>query len=844
MIEPVAFQDEAVSSQVHPTIMEVPPLNLPQELLHFMHRDEMKEPAKPADLLIPLTPLNEEHYTEAAQTERAGHGRPNQRDMSPITAAREATAKQAKQRSRRGRASDAEPKLPLHREIDMGWRDLLDEIATSSRRVLLARGGQTTILPQSEIVKETARAYLRTPSPDELLSFPDAEESRPRSRTRSNISPAPEECRPRSRTRSTMSPAPDEFKARSLRRSTISPGPEEGRARSRTRSNISAAPEDCRPRSRTRSNISPAPEEKPEETATVPPDHAQDDGLWLSYRITEEKVPTAVLTKLWSLAVDPRKDEDIPPMEHVPRLTVAKREVPLPTVHDIPQWRRTNLRRREQRKLRREAERNPTLDEMLTSIFGEPEMEKLLTAENHVYQYRAASLLAAVADEMSSPSAIQLLMDEFLDSLPGHQHLEPKLLGSLRRGRRGAFDEGQASAKLALSIAEQARLDKNVVRNKRLRRGAEHTRAWRSDLQCISTAEMLLLREKDDEARMKHMKEVDRREKAAEAHMKDVVKACTTACEKCQKRASRFHSAFVRRQGSLSDSLQRRVKRIQYDHTEIQQMKEQSILPSVIGQPQSESDKATHLSVLHYLKPHRVHVEKQRQEAHSIYMAQVDKIQHYQRILADPKREPDRGEVFLSRCFRYVLAAGLAVDDAYFFRVLSQMQPEDFEKVYTVNFLAACCDAFSISTRQYFQFLENSGLPCLVPMPQEGKALIYDDTAAWDQLCVAPAQLESESWATPLPLYPVFDMVLQRYNLGSKGKANLVSQLVSLASRRASEETQPSTMTLAKQATLSTLPSEKLPCEPSPEPAEEGKPFYFRNTQTRFFSTVMELDPK
>lgn len=583
----------------------------------------------------------------------------------------------------------------------------------------------------------------------------------------------------------------------------------------------------------------------------MPPDHAQDDGLWLSYRITEEKVPTAVLTKLWSLAVDPRKDEDIPPMEHVPRLTVAKREVPLPTVHDIPQWRRTNLRRREQRKLRREAERNPTLDEMLTSIFGEPEMEKLLTAENHVYQYRAASLLAAVADEMSSPSAIQLLMDEFLDSLPGHQHLEPKLLGSLRRGRRGAFDEGQASAKLALSIAEQqARLDKNVVRNKRLRRGAEHTRAWRSDLQCISTAEMLLLREKDDEARMKHMKEVDRREKAAEAHMKDVVKACTTAYEKCQKRASRFHSAFVRRQGSLSDSLQRRVKRIQYDHTEIQQMKEQSILPSVIGQPQSESDKATHLSVLHYLKPHRVHVEKQRQEAHSIYMAQVDKIQHYQRILADPKREPDRGEVFLSRCFRYVLAAGLAVDDAYFFRVLSQMQPEDFEKVYTVNFLAACCDAFSISTRQYFQFLENSGLPCLVPMPQEGKALIYDDTAAWDQLCVAPAQLESESWATPLPLYPVlptetprtsalvsrdeplldilqsevFDMVLQRYNLGSKGKANLVSQLVSLASRRASEETQPSTMTLAKQATLSTLPSEKLPCEPSPEPAEETKP--------------------
>ncbi|CAE6937182.1 unnamed protein product [Symbiodinium natans] len=627
----LAPDDEGPSSTVRLNLLEVPPLNLPQNLLHFMQRDEMKEPAKPADLLIPLTPLNEEHTAEAAQTERAGHGRCNQRfrpflhkparsarnsvdlksarvaqnqrqrDLSPITAAREATSKQAKRRSRRGRGGDAEhEQLPLHREIDTGWRDLLGEIATSSRRVRLARGGQSTILPPS-----------------------------------SGRSPSPE-----------------------LR---TSPEPETARARSRTRS----------------SSASPGPQAPPR------PDSAQDDGLWLSYRITEEKVPTAILTKLWKLAVDPRKDEGIAPLERVPRLTVTKREVQaLPTVQDILQWRRCNLRRREQRKLRREAERNPTLDEMLISIFGEPEVEKLYLAETHNQRQRAEILLQALMEEIGSPSAPtfsarqrqaqeeeltllrevnQLLSDDVVDATRGYDAVEPKLLGSRRRGRRGAFDEGKASAKLALSIADlQARQDKNVVRSKKLRRGVEHSRA----LQAISPDTT-----------------VEKYEKAAEGHMQEVVKTCTSIFQKCQKRADGFHSAFVRRQGSLSERLQRRVKRLQYDHTEIQQMKEQSILPSVIGQPQSNSESAN-LSVLHFLKPHRVHVERRRQEAHSIYMAQVEKIQHYQRLLADPNRDPDRGEVYLSRCFRYVLSAGLAVDAAYFFRVLAQMEREDFEKAW------------------------------------------------------------------------------------------------------------------------------------------------------------------
>ncbi|CAE7547147.1 unnamed protein product, partial [Symbiodinium pilosum] len=726
-------QPNPESSQVRLNLLEVPPLNLPQNLLNFMERDEMKEPTKPADLLIPLTPLNEEHAVEAAQTERAGHGRCNkrfrpflqkparsarnsvdlksarmaqnqrQRDMSPIEAAREATSKQAKRKSRRGRGSEVDrEQLPLHREIDTGWRDLLSEIATSSRRVRLARGGQTTILPQSPIARESPSPFLRSPSPDELQSLPEP--------------------------------------------------PETGRARSRTRSSA-ASPSAASP--------SPAPDEVTSNAVASPrPESAEDDGLWLSYRITEEKVPTAILTKLWKLAVDPRKDEGIVPLERVPRLTVTKREVQaLPSVQDILQWRRDNKRRREQRKLRREAERNPTLDEMLISIFGEPEMEKLFLAETHIQQQRSCEMLEAVIQEISSPHAPtfsarqrqaledeltllsevkQLLTDDVVDATKGFHALEPKLLGYLRRGRRGAFDEGKASAKLALSVADlQARQDKNVVRSKKLRRVVEHSRA----LQAISP----------DTAIEKH-------EKAAQSHMQEVVKTVTSVFEKCEKRAHRFHTAFVRRQGNLSERLQRRVKRIQYDHTEIQQMKEQSILPSVIGQPQSTSENATNLSVLHYLKPHRVHVERKRQEAHSIYMAQVEKIQHYQRLLADPNREPERGEVYLSRCFRHVLAAGLAVDTAYFFRVLCQMEPEDFEKTYTVNFLAACCDAFSISTRDYFSFLGLRGLPCMSPKPGQTQALSYDETAAWDQLHIAPAELEDltgEAWATPLPLCPV-----------------------------------------------------------------------------------------
>ena len=48
----------------------------------------------------------------------------------------------------------------------------------------------------------------------------------------------------------------------------------------------------------------------------------------------------------------------------------------------------------------------------------------------------------------------QLLRQDAQEALEAFQQLGPKLLGAVRRGRRGAFDEGKATAKLALSVAD------------------------------------------------------------------------------------------------------------------------------------------------------------------------------------------------------------------------------------------------------------------------------------------------------------------------------------------------------------------------------------------------------
>eukprot|EP00435_Cladocopium_sp_Y103_P003131 s2060_g1.t1 len=403
---------------------EVPPtgLNIPSDCVVEFFQKKRKAPTKPADLLIPLTNLSEEHVDDAIRTERAGHGRTNRRvqpflqktartgrpsrdlgargvrpkELSPIEAAREAAAKKGVRRrdaggaGRRNSIDQSESNLPRNRDVLVGWQDLLNEIASSSRRLRAARGGA-----QAE----------------------NAAESRPRT--------------------------------------------EESRAGSP----IAAVADE------------------------------NYDGLWLSYRISEETVPNATLLRMWNYAVDPRKDDGIQALERVPRLTVTKREVqPLPVVHDLVQWRQTNKRRRETRKAKKESERNPTLEEMLIAIFG------------------------AEVGDLELLKEIQLILTEDADeALKAFQELEPKIVGALRRGRRGGFDEGKASAKLALSIADlQARQDKNVVRCKTLRRGFEHSRAIR-------------LLPSD---RIKN-------EPIAEQHMKEVVKSFTSVVDNCDKAALR-----------------------------------------------------------------------------------------------------------------------------------------------------------------------------------------------------------------------------------------------------------------------------------------------------------------
>jgi len=97
------------------------------------------------------------------------------------------------------------------------------------------------------------------------------------------------------------------------------------------------------------------------------------DAVWLSYRIDQSRVPDSVLRALWNLAVDPKhRQEEVQPLERVPRLTVTKRKVQqLPPVQSILYWCQFNRKRKERRKEEKENERHPSLDEMLRLIFGE-----------------------------------------------------------------------------------------------------------------------------------------------------------------------------------------------------------------------------------------------------------------------------------------------------------------------------------------------------------------------------------------------------------------------------------------------------------------------------------------
>eukprot|EP00930_Biecheleria_cincta_P033320 TRINITY_DN23086_c0_g1_i1.p1 TRINITY_DN23086_c0_g1~~TRINITY_DN23086_c0_g1_i1.p1 ORF type:complete len:941 (-),score=175.45 TRINITY_DN23086_c0_g1_i1:101-2923(-) len=804
---------------------EVPPIELPEHLAQQLQQPQDKPALRPGDLLVQLVGLSEDHYSDTALTERAGHIAPNERiqklvlrphsasasaqvrtasskqnipltaraasevqkNLSPIEAARVATvAKEGSKHGsnrpghRRKRLANSQPPLPRHCEVQKGWKHLLDEIATSSRRVRLVRGGQMIV----------------------------RSETTPRSRAGS-------EHKGGSGTSSPRSPPATAVPTDDMPGTAWVLGSDSKEAQA-------AAGDDAR-----KESGAGADNDDPEE---------EDHDSWQSYRIDEQKVPNSVLAALWRQAVETKQDgsySEVEGLDNVPRLTVTRREVqPLPPVHDIIYWRQANKRQREKRKARRDAERAPTLEEMLTTMFGEHDFLSMTVNEAKLTVRKAAAAKAAALEELGSEAVLanvsalqrqamaeelQLLQevedllkmdaDEIISEAQSIQAQRGSMpVGNLHRGRRGAFDEGRASAKAAgAALTElQHREHKTQVQSARLRKAVEASKAL-----AAAPVDKVHI---DDENKL----------------LSKVVASVNATTRRCEARVRRIRESFMRRQGHLSERLQRRVKRIQLDHLEIHDQKERSILPSVVAGQKTEyqmSDKfkAQRTSVLQYLKPHRCVVEKQRKARHAIYLRQTERFEQHFRRLADPNRNPERGEIFVSQCFRHVLAAGLTVDKTFFFRVLLQMAPQDFQKAPTVNAVVACCDAFDIPSSEYMEFLERLGWPQMVPSMCKTQASFYDENSVWEGVELVPytGQTSADQMLSDqgprqfcddeLPLFPVLppdsprtselasrndplhdiiqngplDSVLERYKLlqkdGRGGMKTLIAAVTKLA---------------------------------------------------------------
>lgn len=238
-----------------------------------------------------------------------------------------------------------------------------------------------------------------------------------------------------------------------------------------------------------------------------------------------------------------------------------------------------------------------------------------------------------------------------------------------------------------------------------------------------------------------------------------------------------MHDKFLRKQGELSVNLQGRVRRLQLDFHEIHNLKVQSILPDAVIQgrgPDTTSRSTTSSScqatgtgrpsVLRYLNWHRHKVERKQKMQHSYYLRQVERFQSHLRTLADPDRKPERGEIYLTRCFQHVLAGGLVVDTPYFLRVVQNLETQDLQCSLTVNMIAACCDAFDIDLQQYLAFLRERSLPRLAPRASNAAwKWLFEDSCPWgnveltsieEQASVSSGE-EAELGLDPLPFVPV-----------------------------------------------------------------------------------------
>jgi len=534
--------------------------------------------------------------------------------------------------------------------------------------------------------------------------------------------------------------------------------------------------------------------------------HSDDDAqVWPSYRVDDNKVPDSILATIWRRAVDSKHcTEEVPPLLKVPRLSIAKREVEqLPPVYDIQHWRQVNKRKKDQRQAKEDAEHFPSLDDMLTKIFGShvpPELRMQERIGSVGDDGKRSSILAGRLaqkspdlhsslglPELDNDEVRKDVMHEMLrDAFPVEEGCQASkfVSGVIKKGRRNAFDEGQPWMRNGAPLAEL----------KERRAESEHRRS-----------KLLgVLQEAQDSEDAERAQQLN--------HLADASKRVH---EKCARKVQRMHAQFVRKQGQLSGRLKRRVKRLQMDFEEIHDMKTSTILPSVVHQP--ETTPATRKSrgedVLHFLKRHRYKAERERRSMHDIYMQQVDKFQGFLKLLADPNRVPDKAEIYLSECFRYVLAAGLIVDNTFFFRVLEQLDLEDFQKVGTVNLLAACVQSFDVGIRSYVLFLQDRGIPIHRPNPRPDLVRGWEDWAPWNGVDLRSAEGDDcaaengdglEFSEDPFPFAPILpdapadsselvsrddpvakvlqtaslDMVLQRYGLTRESRREKTQRLM------------------------------------------------------------------
>eukprot|EP00928_Gymnodinium_smaydae_P099487 TRINITY_DN9509_c0_g4_i1.p1 TRINITY_DN9509_c0_g4~~TRINITY_DN9509_c0_g4_i1.p1 ORF type:complete len:798 (-),score=200.16 TRINITY_DN9509_c0_g4_i1:35-2368(-) len=465
-------------------------------------------------------------------------------------------------------------------------------------------------------------------------------------------------------------------------------------------------------------------------------DCSEEDGLeeeesntWTSYRIDVEKVPDQVLETLWRRACDPKHcTEEVKPLEKVPRLSVTNRTVEqLPPVFDIQHWRQVNTKSKQQRIAREEAEKFPSLREIFEQLFGIPAPPKILLdaaaaaaalsaadakgcpaqsalAQAHEYHAHfddenggAAEGDSAYRADVKNEVALEMIKEAFREGMV--QGRPPSRAGAKQRGRRDAFDEGQPWNRMppvALAVREGEASAQQRQVSSAMHRALEAAREAGTD----------------EDLRVQRLGRL--------------IRATQRVHERCEKKVLRMKNEFTRKKGQMSARLTRRMRRLQLDFGEIQGSKTATILPSVCREGATGRE-----SALHYLKRHRHGTERQRGRQHARYIQQAGRFQESQRLLADPNRVPERGEIYISECFKHVLAAGLIVDDAYFFRCLAPLEAADFESVATVNCVAACCFAFGIDSRKYWSFLKERGMPMFRPRPRPDQVQQWQDWAPW-----------------------------------------------------------------------------------------------------------------